>query len=326
MKKILFVLVVFLSIIGFSFAAGTSEKGTGSETGKKIPIAVATASMGGTYYPVGVGIAEILNTKVASVEARVEVTGGTVENPGLVNSGNSEIGLANTDMAYYALNGQSPFKEKMPNLRGLFNGLAPGVVHYVVMENSGINKLADLKGKRIAVGPQGNSTSLFFRNVILELGMTWEDIKPSYLSFSDGVSALIDGKVDMAIVAAGLPSPAIKEIAATKKAFKILEFDNEFASAFLKKYPFYIRYNIPASTYGLKADVQTVATQNMVMINSLLNEKLVYEITKAIFENIDILYKSHPSATNVKLESAWNTPIPLHPGAEKYFKEKGVIK
>lgn len=310
--------------------SGTSQNGTAANenagNGKKVALSIATAAMGGTYYPVGVGISEVLNSKLENIEARVEVTGGTVENPGLVNSGEADIGIANTDMAFFAYDGQEPFKEKMENVRGLFNGLAPGVVHYVVLDNSPVNVLSDLKGKKVAVGPQGNSTSLFLRKVLNELGIKWEEIEPSYLSFSDGIAALLDGKVDMAIVSAGLPSPAIKEIAASKKKFRILEFDDNFRKAFLEKHPYYIEYKIPGDMYDLSTDVNTVATQNMVIINADLDEELVYNITKAIFENIDIIYNSHPSAKNVTLEGAPETPIPLHPGAEKYYKEKGVLK
>jgi len=281
--------------------------------------------MGGAYYPVGVGLSEIFLKAIPEVETRVEVTGGTVENPGLVDLGDSDIGLANKDMAYFAYTGQAPFESEHKNLRGLFNGFAPGVVHYAVLESSGIQNLADLKGKRIAVGPQGNSTSLFLEKVLNTLGYTWDDITPSYLSFSEGMQALADGKVDMAIASAGPPVSAVQELAATGKEFRLLNFDDDFRAKFLEAYPYYIEYIIPKETYNLPEDVTTVATQNMVMINANLDEELVYKMTKAIFENLDSLKSAAPAAADITLENAPKTDIPLHPGAERYYKEAGVL-
>lgn len=161
--------------------------------------------------------------------------------------------------------------------------------------------------------------------MLITLGYTWDDITPSYLSFSEGMQALSDGKVDMAIASAGPPVSAIQELAATGKAFRLLNFDDEFRARFLESYPYYIEYVIPKDTYGLSEDVTTVATQNMVMVNANLDEELVYRMTKAIFENLDSLKAAAPAATDITLENAPKTDIPLHPGAERYYKEAGIL-
>lgn len=289
-------------------------------------INIATASMGGAYYPLGVGVSEIFAKAFPEMEVRVEVTGGTVENPGLVHAGDCEIGIANMDMAQFAYEGSSPFEAKYTNIRGWIGGVAGGVVHYLVLESSGINTLADLIGKRIAVGPQGNSTSLFFEKVLTTLGHTWSEIQPSYLGFSDGVQALIDGKVDMAIVSAYPPVSSVQELAASNKAFKILPFDDAFRAKFLEAYPYYSEFTIDKSIYGLAEDVTVVSTQNMFMINADLSDDAVYEMTKAVFENLATLQTAATSASTISLEVAANTGIPLHPGAERYYKEMGVLK
>lgn len=340
MKRMLSLLLCLSMLLTLAACSGGSQAPAASQTPSsaagsvapapaptvKTAISIATAGMGGAYYPVGVGLSEIFTSYVPEVESRVEVTGGTVENPGLVDLGDAEIGLANKDMAYFAYEGSEPFDQKHENLRGLFNGLAPGVVHYAVLESSGIKTLSDLKGKKIAVGPQGNSTSLFLRKVLETLGYSWNDITPSYLSFSEGMQALADGKVDMAIASAGPPVSAIQELAATGKAFRLLAFDDEFRAKFLAAYPYYIEYTIPKDVYNLPEDVVTVATQNMVMVNVDVDEELVYKMTKAIFEHLDMLVAASPSASFVTLEDAPQTNIPLHPGAERYFKEAGVLK
>lgn len=343
MKRTLSLLLCLLLLIAMTSCSGGSQAPASSATPSsaaasvssssqpaapvsKTAVSIATAGMGGAYYPVGVGLSEIFTNYVPEVEARVEVTGGTVENPGLVDLGDAEIGLANKDMAYFAFEGAEPFNQKHENLRGLFNGLAPGVVHYAVLESSGIKTLSDLKGKKVAVGPQGNSTSLFLRKALETLGYFWGDITPSYLSFSEGMQALSDGKVDMAIASAGTPVSAIQELAATGKSFRLLGLEDEFRAKFLEAYPYYMAYTIPKDVYNLPEDVVTVATQNMVMVNADVSEELVYKMTKAIFENLDILIAASPSASYVTLEDAPNTNIPLHPGAERYFKEVGALK
>lgn len=324
MKKVLVFMLVLVTACGFVFANGSQEA-----TGNKFPsqIAIATASAGGAYYPVGVGLSEILIKTIPNLAVSVEVTGGTVENPGLVNQGDCEIGIANSDMAFFAMEGQAPFDQKHPKLAGWIDGMAPGVVHYAVLENSGINTLADLKGKRVAVGPQGNSTSLFLEKVLKVLGIGWDEITPSYLSFSDGMQALADGKVDMAIASAGYPVAAVQELAASGKKWKLLEFDDAFTKKFLAAYPYYISYNIPANIYnGQPNAVQTVATTNMLMVNADLSEDFVYAMTKAAFENLEAWAASANSVKTITLEGAPNTSIPLHPGAAKYYKEVGVLK
>ncbi|MDY4610755.1 MAG: TAXI family TRAP transporter solute-binding subunit [Sphaerochaetaceae bacterium] len=321
MKKNLFLLCIVLLTGSLVFAGGSSEV---SEN-RPSQIAIATAGTGGAYYPVGVGLSEILVKSLPGLSVSVEVTGGTVENPGLVDIGDCEIGIANSDMAYFAMEGTTPFDRQHKNLRGFINGMAPGVVHYAVLANSGIDTLKDLAGKRIAVGPQGNSTSLFFEKVLNLMGYKWSDITPSYLSFSEGMQALADGKVDMAIASAGPPVSAVQELAASGKKFKLLEFDEGFRAKFLEAYPYYIAYDIPKETYGLAGDTHTVATTNMLMVNAGLSEEFVYDMTKAVFENLDSLVAAAPATATITLGDAPNTSIPLHEGAAKYYREMGVL-
>ena len=326
MKKALVFMLLVAVVLSSAFASGAAEAAAPAKNEIPSQIAIATASAGGAYYPVGVGLSEILKKTFPNMSVSVEVTGGTVENPGLVNLGDCEIGIANSDMAYFALVGEKPFEAEHPNLKGWINGMAPGVVHYAVLNSSGINTLADLKGKRIAVGPQGNSTSLFLAKVLGVLGIAWEEITPSYLSFADGIQALVDGKVDMAIVSAGPPVSSIIELAASGKAWHLIDFDAEFTAKFLEAYPYYISYTIPANTYnGQTADVHTTATTNMLMVNANLSEEFVYQMTKAAFENLSDWAAAANSVKTITLKDAPNTSIPLHEGAARYYREVGVL-
>ncbi len=321
MRKILVAIMIAAIACCSVFAMGAGEASNGNPT----QIAIATAGTGGAYYPVGVGLSEIFTKAIPGLSVSVEVTGGTVENPGLVDIGDCDIGIANSDMAIFAYEGEPPFDRPHENIRGFVNGMSPGVVHYAVLADSDIHTLADLKGKRIAVGPQGNSTSLFLEKVLDMLGISWDDIIPSYLSFSEGMQALTDGKVDMAIASAAPPVAAVQELAASGKDFRLLEFDDEFKAKFLEKYPYYIEYVIPGETYGLSEDTKTVATENILIINANLSEDFVYELTKAVLENLPTLVASAPTADTITLENAPFTSIPLHEGAAKYYREKGVL-
>ncbi len=310
-------LVVLMALSGCQSSGGA---------GAKKAVSIATAAMGGGYYSLGIGISEILKANIDNLDVTVEVTGGTVENPGLVNSGECDLGIANTDMAYFASIGEEPFDVASTNLAGWFGGAAGGVVHYCVLESSGISTIDDLVGKTIAVGPQGNSTSLFLRKVLETAGHGWNDITPSYMSFSEGMQALSDGKVDMAIASAYPPVSAVQELAATGKAYRILEFDDTFRATFLEMYPYYSEFVIPANSYdGQPNEIKTLSTENMTIVNKDLDEELVYQKTKAIFENLDTLKISATSAATMTLEGAPATGIELHPGAARYYREMGVL-
>ncbi|CAK7004486.1 MAG: hypothetical protein DELT_00175 [Desulfovibrio sp.] len=285
-------------------------------------ITIGAAPLGGTYYPAGIALAEIIAKYVPGLDARVEVTGGTMENPMLMQMGELQMGLANADVAFFAYKGMPPFKTPFTDIRGLFAGLAPGVVQYAVLADSGIKSIKDLAGKRVAVGPQGNSSGLLFLKVLEFYGMGPETITRSYVSFADGVSELLDGHVDMAIVQAGVPAPGLQEAFAGPARIDIISFPENERDAFLTKHPYYIPYHIPKGSYtGLGKDVTTFATQNMVLVHASLPEKTVYTITKAVFEHLADLHAAHPTLRSVALEGAAKTPIPLHEGAERFFKE-----
>ena len=285
-------------------------------------ITLGAAPLGGTYYPTGIALADILAKHIPNMDIRVEVTGGTIENPALMQQGELQMGLANADIAFFAYTGQAPFKEPLCDLRALFVGLAPGVVQYTVLAESEIRSIKDLAGKRIAVGPQGNSSGLLFAKILDFYGLSLGDVTRSFVSFSDGVSELMDGHVDMAIVQAGLPSPGLQEAFSGYSQVRILPFSDAERDAFLLKNPYYIPVTIPKNTYsGMTEDVPTLATQNMVLVHASLPNDLVYAMAKAIFEHLPELCAAHPSLRSISLDHAAKSPIPLHEGALRYFNE-----
>lgn len=289
-------------------------------------VTIGAAPLGGTYYPAALALAEIINKYAPNTEARVEVTGGTMDNPLLMQEGELQLGLANADIAGFAYNGDAPFQTPFTNIRAMFCGLAPGVVQYAVLADSGITSINDLAGKRVAVGPQGNSSGLLFSKVLRFYGIRLADVTRSYVSFSDGVAELMDGHVDMAIVQAGLPAPGLQEAFAGSRGIRILSFPKGERDAFLKKYPYYIPVTIPKNTYPkLARDVSTFATQNMVLIHKDIPADEAYIMTKAVFEHLPELHAAHPSLRSVSLKTAAQSPVPLHEGSLRYFRETAAL-
>jgi uncharacterized protein len=300
---------------------------TGAALAKTTFISIATATMGGSYYPIGVGIAEILKVKVPDVEAKVEVTGGATENPKLVGAGDSDIGFTNANLAYNAYTGTGIFKgKKYDKLRLMFGGVAPGTFHIVVLADSKVKTYNDLKGKKVAVGPQGGGGLSMFPDVLSIYNLTMNDFNPSYMSFDEGVQAVIDKHVDAALVQAPHPAPAIKNIQGSGVKFRLLEMTDADRNKLIQKFPYYNKVDLAPGVYGLPAMLKLAGSTNVVVVNAGLDTDLVYRITKAIFENVGQLHKVHPSASSISAKNAISNVVPLHPGAEKYFKEVGVIK
>ena len=290
-------------------------------------ISIATATMGGSYYPIGVGFSEAIKAKVPGVEAKVEVTGGATENPKLVGSGDSDIGFTNANLAYNAYTGTGIFKEKKyDKLRLLFGGVAPGTLHIVTLAASKVKTYADLKGRKVAVGPQGGGGLSMLPDILGIYNLTMNDFSASYMSFDEGVQAVIDRHVDAALVQAPHPAPAVKNIQASGVKFILLEMADAERDQLVQKFPYYNKVDLPSNVYNLPAVSKLVGSTNVVVVNADLSADLVYQITKAIFESVDQLRKVHPSAASISVKNAVSNVIPLHPGAARYFKEVGAIK
>jgi len=305
-------------------ASGTSSNDTSSYAKPKF-LTIGTASVGGAYYPIGIAMAEVIQTSL-DISTTAQVTGGAVENNIQVNRGELDIAITQGPPAYAAYNGNAPYEGKQEDLLALFSGLSKGVFQVVVKNDSKINSIADLKGKKVVMGPSGGGAITVAEDVFSLYDMTLNDITPNYISYAEGIEAFTDNNVDAVIVQSAVPASAIVQLAATTNNFKILSIEDDVLDRIIEKFPYYGAIELPKDMYGTESTAKTIYLSNMVVVNKNLPEGLVYDITKALFENIDKIKESHPSASELTLEGATDSPIPLHPGAEKYFKEKGVLK
>jgi len=291
-------------------------------------ISIATGGTGGVYYPMGGGMAAVLSKHVPGMSATAEVTGGSVDNLKLIASGKPYIALTMADASQDAYRGEDKFKGNKVPLRTLMV-LYPNRMHVVSVEGRGINRMADLKGKRVSTGSPGSATEVMAFRVIEAAGLDKDkDLKRERLGVAESVNAMKDGKIDAFFWVGGLPTAAVSDLANTPGT-KIKLIDHADAVAAMnKKYGnLYIEDAIPKTVYkGMDADNKQATVMNILVAHENMDEKTAYNIVKTIFDKRDDLIAVHKESENFKLENQKTsaTPIPFHPGAVKYFAEKGV--
>lgn len=326
MRKLLAFLMAFMVLGTLLAGCGGGEKKESAKPaadgGKKF-INIATGGTAGTYYPLGGALADILNKNVPGANASAQSTGASVANVNLLKEGKVDVAFIQNDIAYYAVNGTEMFKDKkVDTLQGLAT-LYPETVQIVTTAKAGVKSLADLKGKKVAVGAAGSGTEANARQILEIAGITYQDIKVQYLSFGEAASALKDGNVDAAFVTAGHPTAAIQDLA-TQNDVVLIPVDAATADKLIAKYPYYTKLNIPAKTYTkVDTDTPAVAVKCMLAATSKMDADTGYAIVKALYGNLDRMKAAHNVAKNITKDSAKEgMSIKLNPGAEKFFNEK----
>ena len=291
-------------------------------------IAIATGGTGGVYYPLGGGMANVLSKHVPGMQASARVTGGSVDNLKLIGSQQSEVALVMVDAALDALKGEDKFKGSPVDVRTLMV-LYPNRMHVVSMDGTGVEKMSDLKGKRVSTGSPGSATEVMAFRVSEAAGLDKDkDMRRERLGVAESVNALKDRKIDAFFWVGGLPTAAVTDLGATPNV-KIKMIDHaDTVEKMNKKYDnLYTTGVIPAKTYpGQDKDNPIAVVQNILVANAKMSDKVAYDIVKTFIEKRDELVAVHAEAESIKLEnqSPKNSPIPWHPGAVKYFSDKGL--
>lgn len=315
----------FLIAAALSVAVVVGLAGCGGSGGSTQFLNIATGGTSGTYYPLGGIFAEIFNKNIPDMNASAVSTGGSVANINMLEQGTADMAIAQNDIVYYAANGKEMFEGKKTDaIRGIA-ALYPETVQIVTLGDSPINSIDDLKGKRVAVGAVGSGAEANARQILNAYGITYDDIKVSYLSFGEASSALKDGHVDAAFVTAGAPTAAVQDIGASRSV-KLIGLDDEHIAKLQKEYPFYAKMVVPADTYnGFDKEISTVAVKAVIIVNKDVSDELGYELTKAIYSNLDKIKGAHTVGEFITIESATEAmPIELNQGAAKYYKEVGA--
>ena len=310
MKKILAVALAALMLFAFAACGKTMTMGTGSAQG--------------TYYAYGGVLGGFLKEKTG-VTVNVVSTDGSKANILGVKAGNYQLATVQSDVMAYAWEGTRSFESegKIEDFR-VIGGLYAEAVQLITVDPS-IKSVADLKGKKVSIGASGSGVYFNAIDVLEAAGLTEEDIKPQYQDFGASADALKDGKIDAAFIVAGAPTPAVTDLATAKDMY-IVPIDGEISKALMEKSPYYTEYTIPAGTYDKQTeDVTTVTVKATLIVSASASEDEVYEITKAIFDNIEEITGLHAKGAELSLENATSgMSAPFHAGAAKYFAEKGI--
>lgn len=320
MKKKLLVGVMILCLLVF-----VSTMRSDLAYGARKFVSIASGWVVGVYFPLAGALSRIAHEKLPDIKITVESSGASVANAKLIASGDADLAILQNDIAFYAYQGTKPmFDKAVPNIRGVA-ALYPEHCQIHARKDAKIASVRDLKGKKVAVGPLGSGTEANAMQILEVYGLKFEDLgKVERLSAAESADYLKDGRIDAAFYTVGAGASAIVDTALMIETV-IVPIDGPPADALIKKYPFYAKDKIPAGIYKGIGEVPTVAVLAILVAKSELEEDIVYRITKAMWENISRIETAHAKGKEVKFEKALvGMPIPLHPGAEKYYKERGL--
>jgi hypothetical protein len=282
-------------------------------------ISIGTGGTGGLFYVIGAGMAEVLNNHMADTTARAEVTGASVENIRRVAADQMTFGFSSSSTLYEASVGEGPFEEALPVAAIAY--LYPAVLQIATTAGTGIETMADLAGKRINLGPPGSNAAVLAQR-LLEAHDVFDAGNAQFISYNEGTNALMNGTIDATVVLAGAPTAALIDLAA-QRDMRLIPVEADKVQGLLTDYPFYQLYKIKAGTYqGQDAAVTVINDPATLFTSKSAPDDTVYRITKTIFDHLDTLAQVHPQAAAIAVETAPKAPIPLHPGAKRYFEDQ----
>jgi TRAP transporter TAXI family solute receptor len=289
-------------------------------------INILTGGTSGVYYPLGVALDGVIKKALPNAKISVQATKASAENLLLVQQGKGEIAFTQTDTVAQAVRGdaEAGFTKPTDKIRHVAT-IYPNYIQVVASKESGIKTLADLKGKRLSVGAPRSGTELNARAMLKAAGLTYQDLgKVEYLPFGESVDLMKNRQLDATLQSAGLGVASIKDLS-NSVPITLVTIPAEIVQA--TGDPTYVNLVVPANTYGGQTeDVVTAATGNALVTSADVDEETVYKITKAFWENLDAMVAAHATAKQIKLDqSATKSAAPLHPGAARYYKEKGLM-
>lgn len=288
-------------------------------------LSIATGGTGGVYFPIGGGLAELINTRIEGYSASAEVTGGSVENVGLVARGDADFAISLADTAQQAHAGSGRFQaQPLAMLRGVA-GLYGNLVQIVSIRGNSVESLADMRGRRVSVGAPGSGTEVNARAILDTAGPGYAAVQAQRLNFNESADALRNGDIDVGFWSVAVPTSSILNLA-THRPIRLIGLTQPQIAAAIAADPAFHPATIPSGVYpGINEPVNTLGVANILVVSEELPESLVYEVTKALFTQVEQLAAIHPAAGQISIEYTLESmPIPLHPGAIRYLLESGA--
>jgi len=326
MKRVLTILILFMVIAGISFASGAGE------SGKSKFITIGTGGVTGVYYPVGGAISRLVNksTEMHSIRATVQSTGGSVFNINAVLAGDLDFGVAQSDRQYQAYNGKAEWESlgAQKELRSVFS-MHPESVTLVAAVDSKIKSIRDLKGKRVNIGNIGSGTLQNSREVLMAFGVAEDSLKAEFIKPAEAPGLLQDSRIDAFFYTVGHPSGAIKEASSGRRKVILVNIMGPEVEKLIQEQPFYAISTIPQSFYPQAkntSDTRSVGVKATLVSSTKVPEEIVYQVTKAVFENFSEFIALHPALSVLKgpEDLLAGLSAPLHKGALRYYDEAGI--
>lgn len=325
-KYVSLLLAVFMTASLLAGCGSTTDAGSaaGSASGETTKLTLSTGGDQGTYYGFGSVLAQYISANT-NVSVTAITSGGSQNNIENIQMGDAQLGFVQTDVMAYAYDGTNLFAQT-----GAVTNFSTVAALYqeqvqIVTCNPDIKSVADLKGKTVSIGASGSGVYYNAIDILGAYGLTEDDINPAYQSFGDSADSLQDGKIDAAFVVSGAPTTAITSLATAKNVY-LVNLDDQHINDLISKSPYYTKYVIPAGTYqGLDTDTTTVAVGAVIIADDSVSDDAIYAVVSTIFNNIDAISQQHAKGAELDLKYAASiTSVPYHPGAAKYFAEKGI--
>jgi TRAP transporter TAXI family solute receptor len=286
-------------------------------------VSIATGGTSGTYFPIGGAIAKAV-TSGSDIQATAESGNASVANINLISKGDIEVAFVQNDISFWAYNGQLMFKEPLKNLRAVVS-LYPEHLQLITASSANIKTINDLKGKRVGIGAPGSGTEGDVQAIFQVAGLKYDDMKVDFLDFGATTNRFKDNQIDAGFVVAGYPTASIMDLASSKD-ITLLSFDDATLANLSKAHPYFVPSEIPAGTYqGINTVTKTPAVMAILVTHDKVETDTIYSFLKGMFANIQDVHASHAKGKEINLETALSgLTVPLHPGAVKFFKEKGM--
>jgi TRAP transporter TAXI family solute receptor len=321
--------LAFLCALVAAIAASACGSGSPDSTAPTRRLSIATGGTGGVFYPYGGGIAKIITENIENVEATAEVTAASVDNLKFISQGTSDIALTMADTALDAVQANDAFSEFGAVPARTLAVLYASYVHLVTREGSGIERVADLRGRTVSTGAAGSGTAVLAERILEAAGLNSQrDLRTQSLGAAQSVDALKDGKIEAFFWNGGLPTAAILDLVNSPGiTARFLSTEDVLPRLQERHGTLYYRAVIPQATYDMPADVPVVAVANLLVVSAEMPEPLAHDITQLLFDKQQELIAIHPQANDLSLQTALTgSPIPFHPGAIRYYRERGVWK
>lgn len=299
--------------------------GSAPATTPPFPLTIATGGPGGAFYPIGKALASLYASRLDGVRAEI-LTGGSTENVQAVEAGRAAIGFTQADVAYVAYRrGTENDRRPYSALRGMAM-LWTNTVHVVVPRDSDVRSVGELRGRRVAVGTRGSGSETLAHIVLEAYGLPYPSIQPEFLSFVDTIDRMRGGQLDAALIVAGLPAGAVVDLS-DRPGIRVLPIPRDQVRTMRAQYPFLQPLVVPGGTYaGMPDPIETLGVSSLLVARDDLDEQLAYRLTRTLFEVLPELQAVHPAARLIDPEQAPATPIPLHPGAARYYRERQITQ